>query len=84
MVRIQIQLDQAQHRQIKRRAKHLGLSVAEVVRRCIDAQLQAHTADAREDRLRRALAVLGKYRDPGGATDVARDHDAVLAGAYRQ
>lgn len=84
MVRVQVQLDPAQHRQVRRRAKRLGVSVAEVVRRCIDAQLQSQEPEARDDRVRRALAVIGKYADPQGAADVGRDHDAALAEAYRQ
>ena len=81
MVRVQIQLGPAQHRQVKRHARRLGVSVAEVVRRAVAAELQAGTSDTRQDRVRRALAVLGKYRDPHGATTIGRDHDAALADA---
>jgi post-segregation antitoxin (ccd killing protein) len=82
MMRVQIQLDPAQHREVKRRAKRLGISVAEVVRRCIDAQLRSHEPDARDERVRRALAVVGKYADPHGTGNVAQDHDTALAAAY--
>lgn len=84
MVRVQIQLEPAHHRALKRRAREQGLSVAEVVRRCIAADAQAQAGDAREDRLRKALAVLGKYRDPQGPARMSREHDAVLARAYRR
>jgi hypothetical protein len=84
MVRVQVQLEPVQHRQVKRRAKRLGVSVAELIRRCIDAQLQPHEPEARDDRVRRALAVIGKYADPRGAGNVACDHDAALAQAYRR
>ena len=84
MVRMQIQLNPTQHRQLKTRAKRLGVSVSEVVRRCIDADLQAREADAKADRVRRALSVVGKYADPEGATHIARDHDVALAEAYRR
>lgn len=84
MVRVQVQLEAAQHRLIQRRAKRLGLSVAEVVRRCIDAELRSQEPEAHEDRVRRALAVVGKYSDPGGKRHVARDHDAALADAYKR
>jgi hypothetical protein len=84
MTRVQIQLEPAQHREVKRRAKRLGVSVAEVVRRCLDAQLRSQEPDARHERIRRALAVAGKYEDPHGATNVGRDHDRHLAEAYRR
>ena len=82
MIRVQIQLEPAQHRAVKRRAKRLGLSVAEVVRRCIDAHLHSPEPDTRDERVRRALAVLGKYADPHGPGNVAQHHDAALAAAY--
>ena len=84
MVRVQIQLDPARHRELKRRAKDQGLSVAELVRRSIDADFDARRSDIHEDRIRRARAVLGKYRDPAGRGSTGRDHDAALADAYRR
>lgn len=84
MMRIQVQLDPTQHRLVKRRARRLGVSVAEIVRRCIDATLEAESDDQRQDRVRRALAVAGKYRDPEGASTISRDHDAALAEIYRR
>jgi hypothetical protein len=84
MVRIQIQLDAARHREVKRCARQLGISVAEVVRRCIDSKLQSQAPETRADRVRRAVAALGKYADPRGTANVARDHDASLAEAYRR
>jgi hypothetical protein len=84
MVRLQIQLEAAQHRLVRARAKRLGVSVSEVIRRCVDAQLRAERLDQPDDRARRALAVAGKYADPGGATRTAADHDPALAEAYRR
>lgn len=84
MVRVQVQLDPSQHRQVKRRAKRLGVSVAEVVRRCIDAGLRGDETATGDDRKRRALAACGRHVDPKGPADVARDHDAALADAYRR
>jgi hypothetical protein len=82
MMRIQIQLEPARHRQIKRRAKRLGVSVAEVIRQCIDAHLLANDEETREGRVRRARSAIGKYADPAGASHTARDHDRALADAY--
>jgi hypothetical protein len=84
MVRVQVQLDPAQHRQIKQQARKLGVSVAEIVRRSVAAAFGADQDAGRDERIRRALAVCGKYRDGGRRTDVARRHDDVLAGAYRR
>jgi hypothetical protein len=84
MVRLQIQLDSAQHRQVRRRAKRLGVSVAEVIRRCVDGQLRAEDDDNANDRRRNALAALGRHAEPGGRTNTAADHDAALAEAYRR
>jgi post-segregation antitoxin (ccd killing protein) len=84
MVRIQIQLDPERHRELKRRAKDQGVSVAELVRRSIEADFEAKRSDLHDDRIRRARAVLGKYRDPSGGRATGRDHDAGLAEAYRR
>ena len=84
MVRLQIQLQQSQHRQVRSRARRLGVSVSELIRRCVDAQLQADALDQPDERVRRALAVAGKYSDPRGDTTVAAGHDAALAEAFRR
>ena len=84
MVRLQIQLEATQHRQVRRRAKRLGVSVAEVIRRCVEAQLLADTSDDASERARRALSAAGKYVDPAADPTVARRHDAALAEAYRR
>ena len=84
MVRLQIQLEPSQHRQVKRRAKRLGVSIAEVIRRCVDAQLRTDATGTIDEPARRALAAAGKYTDPQGGASVAADHDAALAEAYRR
>ena len=83
-MRLQVQLRQSQHRETRQRAKRLGVSVAEVIRRCVDAQLRTGEAENPDERVRKALAVAGKYADPRRAASVAADHDAVLARAYRR
>ena len=40
------------------------------------------TSPAREDRVRAALAVCGKYRDTRGEARVALEHDRFLEDAY--
>ena len=84
MVRTQIHLTEDQHRELTRYSQRAGISMAEAVRRCVDAQLVRHeAAPVREERIRAALAVCGKYRDPHGETRVAQEHDRYLEEAYR-
>lgn len=84
MVRTQIQLTPEQHRQLKRWAHDRGISLAEAVRRCVAERLGAEQAAPRRATLvREAMAVAGAYRDPQGARDIAKNHDAHLAKAYR-
>ena len=83
MVRTQIQLTEAQHRELARYSRRLGISLSEAIRRCVNAQLEdERTAPAREERVRAALAVCGKYRDSQGETRVALEHDRYLEDAY--
>jgi len=83
MVRTQIQLSEEMHRRLKRWANRLGISMAEAVRRCVADRLAEEKLElGREELVREALAVVGKYTDPGGATRVAHEHDAYLAEAY--
>ena len=85
MMRTQIQLTEAQHRELTRYSRRLGISLSEAVRRCVNAQLESdRTAPAREERVRAALAVCGKYHDPHGDTRVALEHDRYLDDAYDQ
>ena len=85
MVRTQIQLPAAQHKQLKRWAHQRGISLAEAVRRLVTQGLAASQPQpTRSTLVQEALAAAGRYTDPSGATDVARGHDAYLADAYRR
>jgi hypothetical protein len=85
MVRTQVQLTEAQYRQLKGWAARLGVSLSEVVRRCVDERLSAEKAiSGRKAMIREAVAVLGKYEDPEGLSSVALDHDRHLSEAYRR
>lgn len=84
MVRTQIQLTENQHKSLKRWAQRLGISMSEAVRRCVADRLATERiGDGRADRVREALAVVGKYADPDGPSCVAIDHDEHLDEAYR-
>jgi len=85
MVRTQILLTEEQHRQLKRWARELGISLAEAVRRCVADRLSAEEAAmGPAERVREALAVVGRYADGRRQTQVARGHDKHLAKAYRR
>ena len=85
MVRTQIRLPEDQYRRLRRWARRLGVSFSEAVRRCIAERL-AHEALApsREERIRAALRVCGRYEDPSGSCKIATEHDRHLAAAYRR
>jgi hypothetical protein len=77
MVRTQIQLTEEQARKVRRIAKEEGVSIAEVIRRWIDRGLAERLPD-RSDLWEGALAAIGRFEDPSGATDVATRHDRYL------
>ena len=82
MVRTQIQLTERQARELKRMASREGVSMAEVIRRAVDAKIRAGAAGEVpwEERVRRALAAMGKFHS--GLKDVSRRHDHYLAETY--
>lgn len=83
MRRTQIQLTEDQHRELKRWASRLGISLSEAVRRCVADRLAAERAEGGRARLvREVRTVIGKYADPSGAADVAREHDRELGDAF--
>lgn len=85
MVRTQVQFTADQYRRLKRWAQQRHISLAEAVRRCVTDRLAAEgEAPTRAMLVRDALSAAGAYRDPAGRDDVARDHDAQLAKAYRR
>ena len=84
MMRLQIQLEQSQHRLLKRQAQRLGISVSELIRRCVTAQMQEDPAAAAAGRARRALAAAGRHAEATKRSVTARHHDAALAEAFKR
>lgn len=81
MVRTQIQLTERQARELKKMAAREGVSMAEVVRKAVDAKLRGGVSDIPwKERVRRATAVMGKFHS--GLKDVSRRHDRYLAEAF--
>ena len=84
MVLTQIHLTEDQHRELMRLSRRVGTSMAEAVRRCVDAQfVRDEAVPVREERVHAALVVCGKYRDPRDETRVAQEHDRYLEEIYR-
>jgi hypothetical protein len=81
MVRTQIQLTKRQARELKRMAAREGVSMAEIIRRSVDAKIREGTGEVPwEERVRRAQAAMGKFRS--GLKDVSERHDDYLVEAY--
>jgi hypothetical protein len=82
MVRTQIQLTETQARSLKKVAMDKGTSVAEVIRRAVDNMIQRSPKVSSEERIRRALEIVGKFRS--GRRDVSQKHDEYLAEAFEK
>lgn len=81
MVRTQIQLTDQQARRLRAEARDRGLSLAEVIRQYVEKGLMDSAAD-RSALYDRAAGLVGKFRDRGGARNLASDHDRYLDEAY--
>ncbi len=81
MVRTQIQLTEEQARKVKRIAAHRGVPMAEVIRDAIDGAIRSDTQSGYEDRRKRALTIVGKFRS--GKRNVSKEHDSYLTEAFK-
>jgi hypothetical protein len=77
MKRTQIQLTGQQLEALRQLSAETGKSVAELVREGVDLYLSRRNHVDREELVRRALSIVGKYSS--GQSDVARNHDKYLA-----
>lgn len=64
-------------RKLRSAAREQGVSIAEIVRRCVDRGL-AHEMAGRRERYARAGDLIGLFRDREDASDVADEHDRYL------
>ncbi len=77
MVRTQIQLTETQARRLKQLAAARGRSMADLIRRSVDALLEQPEAPDAEARRARALRAAGRFRS--GVPDLSSQHDRHLA-----
>ena len=82
MVRTQIQLTEQQARRLRAQARERGVSLEEIIRRCVDKGL-GEDLPSRRTRYDRAARVVGRFSDRRGARDISAKHDRYLAEAYR-
>ena len=75
MTRTQLSFDREMLGEARRRAKELGISLAEYVRRLVAADLEGGEPPADPS----AVFNLGRSR----VSDIARHKDAMIAGAFR-
>jgi uncharacterized protein with von Willebrand factor type A (vWA) domain len=81
MVRTQIQLTEQQARRLRAQAHQRGVSLAEMVRRCVDRGLEDEGTD-RAGLYERAARVVGRYPDRSGTRNVSGRHDRYLDEAF--
>lgn len=81
MIRTQIHLTESQARLVRRLAEEQGVSMAEIIRRCLDQVLESGAPD-RSALCEQAEAVVGQFEDRCGAHDLARRHDDFLATSF--
>lgn len=83
MVRTQIQLTEEQHRKLRRLARAEGVSLAELVRRCVDASL-GDVEPARTRLYERAAQLVGRFEDSESSSDLSGEHDRYFADSVRE
>ena len=81
MVRTQVQLTREQAQGLKRLAETQGVSMAEIIRGCVEERLRQPEGLTQEEIKQRLMAIAGGFHGP---SDLAERHDDYAAEAYRQ
>ncbi len=82
MVRTQIQLTEEQMRAIKKMAASRHISGAALIRHAVDAMIKSDLSADFEERRKRAIEIVGKFRS--GKSDVSKRHDEYLERTFPQ
>jgi hypothetical protein len=82
MVRTQVQLSDQQLVALRALAAREGVSIAELVRRGVEQLLRGRHGPDPDERKKRALEAIGKFRSR--RSDVSENHDRYLADAFRR
>lgn len=80
MVRTQIQLTEEQVKGLRKIAVSRHLSVAELIRQSVDTILRTTTVANSEERQKRAMKIVGRFRS--GKSDISRRHDKYLGETF--
>lgn len=80
MVRTQIQLTEKQARMLRNLAKVKKVSIAELIRQSVDMLLRNSSLVDIEERKKKAIQAIGKFRS--GARDISEKHDKYLDEAF--
>ena len=79
MVRTQVQLTEEQARYLHEMAAKEGVSLAELIRRSVEAMMRNRHEPSLEERRQRAIALAGRFHS--GVPDLAARHDDYFAEA---
>jgi len=80
MIRTQIQLTEEQAKALKKIASSRHISMAELIRQGVETILKSPGVPDAEEKRRRALAAVGRYRS--GQHDISLEHDKHLAESF--
>ncbi len=80
MIRTQVQLTERQVQFLKKIAAHRRVSVAGLVRQAVDAMIESSPMADPEERVKRAMDIVGKFAS--GKRDISEKHDRYLSDAY--
>ena len=78
MIRMQVQLSPEQAEAVKQMALERGVSMAEIIRRSVEAYVDAGPRPAPSELRKRALSIIGIAHGP---TDLSERHDDYLGQA---
>jgi mRNA-degrading endonuclease RelE of RelBE toxin-antitoxin system len=82
MIRTQIQLKEEQMKALKKLAAVKQSSISELIRTAVDNIIKSGTVPNYEERRKRAIEIVGRFRS--GKHDVSLHHDEYLAEAYKE